>query len=309
MYYYCAYGLNIGSELRLPELATADAGGDVTIRLDPNARGLSQVSMVSGWLKLTRQEALLSLKKVGSFRIHSGRDVIITVEPTIDESLIRLYLLGVVMGALLYQRGKLVLHASSVEFDGYAVAFLANSGWGKSSIAAALLARGHAVLADDVTAVNLGAGRATVFPGIPLLKVNVDVSLSLGIDPKSLVFLHSTEIKRGLHVPQRNPMVPLALARIYVLAVDSDLKIKPLPPQEAMLELVRHTYPTRLLHPGDAIHFQQCAQLLRQVPIFSLSRSESLSALSDLARLVEGAQLGQHAHDPQGAEVQKECHD
>jgi hypothetical protein len=294
VFYYYAYGLNIGSELRLPELLTTEADCDIAIHLDPNARELSQIPAMSGWLKLTRQEAILSIEKVGSFQVRSGRDVIVTVEPAVDESLIRLYLLGVVMGVLLFQRGKLVLHASSVEIDGCAVAFLGNSGWGKSSIAAALHARGHGIVTDDVTAVNLGAGCATVFPGVPLLKVNADVSLTLGIDPKSLVFLHSAEIKRGLHVTQCNPTVPVPLARIYVLAHEGDLKIKPLLPQESMIELVRHSYPTRLLQRGDAIHFQQCAQLAREVPIFSLSRAESLSSLPELACLVDGTMLDKY---------------
>ena len=60
------------------------------------------------------------------------------------------YLLGPVLAFVLRLRGVVTTHASSVSVDGKAVAFIGPQGAGKSTTAAALLARGCNVLTDDV---------------------------------------------------------------------------------------------------------------------------------------------------------------
>ena len=67
---------------------------------------------------------------------------------------------------------------------------------------------------------------------------------------------------------------PLLLRRIYVLAEGQANEIEPLRPQEALVELVRHSYVARLLEAtGTASsHFLQCASLANRVPICRLKR-------------------------------------
>ncbi len=62
------------------------------------------------------------------------------------------YLLGPVLGRLLRLRGVTCLHASAVAFGEQAVAIVGPAGAGKSTTAAALALRGHAILSDDVVA-------------------------------------------------------------------------------------------------------------------------------------------------------------
>ena len=100
--------------------------------------------------------------------------------------LLRLYLLGPALALLLHQRGFLVLHASAVSLDGGVVAFLGHSGHGKSTTAATLHARGAAIVADDVVAVDLGApGGPAALPGFPLLKLWPDAVTALGENPRT----------------------------------------------------------------------------------------------------------------------------
>jgi serine kinase of HPr protein (carbohydrate metabolism regulator) len=65
---------------------------------------------------------------------------------------------------LLQQRGRLVLHASAVTVDLGVVAFMGGPGWGKSTMAAAMYARGHSIVADDVTAVRADKAHPVVHP-------------------------------------------------------------------------------------------------------------------------------------------------
>ena len=80
------------------------------------------------------------------------------------------YLLGPVLGILLRLRGVTCLHASAVAFGEKAVAFVGSEGAGKSTTAAALARRGHAVLSDDVVALAERNGIVLCAPGISLSK-------------------------------------------------------------------------------------------------------------------------------------------
>ena len=69
-------------------------------------------------------------------------------------------------------------------------------------------------------------------------------------------------------------------------------EIRTLDPRDAMGALIPHWYGARfgeelLRSLGLATHFEQCADLARNVPVRVLERTDSLEALPDVARLVE----------------------
>ena len=287
MFSYSAYGLSIGSALPLPELTAGEAAADVHVSLGRVARPPSEVA--NGYFHATAREARLFWEGVGTFLVRGGRKIVVDPAPAVEERVLRLFILGPALAMLLHQRGLLVLHASAVAIDGTAVAFLGGSGWGKSTTAAALHARGHGIVADDVTAVRLDTGRPTVSHGFPQLKLWPEaVVSSLGDDLEALPRLHPDLEKRARRVAHWFPSASLPLRRIYVLADGESQGSEPLRPQEALVELVRHSYVSRLLQEAEAsTHFLQCASVVKTVPICSLRRPRFLPALSDLARLVE----------------------
>lgn len=66
---------------------------------------------------------------------------------------------------LLTELGDLVLHAAAVEIGGSAVLFCGDTGRGKTTLALALARRGHAVLTEDGTSVDLSGGAPVAWPG------------------------------------------------------------------------------------------------------------------------------------------------
>jgi len=296
---YWAYGLEIQSALALPEFVAFGAGADVTIRCSRADCVPPDAEDRPWYIQVTREEALLFFRDVGVFRVREGREIRISRAPGTDDSRLRLYLVGTVMAVLLYQRGMLVLHASVVEIDGTAVAVLGTSGAGKSSIAAALHARGHRVIVDDVAAVDTTTGTARVVPAFPQLKLHPAVARSLGYDTESLLLLHPTEEKRGYRVSQAFGLAPVPLGQIYILAADANAGVETLQPGEALIELIRHSYPSRLLHSGGALHLHQCTDLARNVPIARLKKAPDPASLPYLAELVEEGLV----HDRQSARM------
>ncbi|HEY3128282.1 MAG TPA: hypothetical protein VGL91_02400 [Acidobacteriota bacterium] len=196
MPYYTAYGLRIRSFLFLPGLPSDEGPPDVDIRLGRlNRRPKALVK--EGCLRVSKNQALLSWQDVGAFLISDGREIIVYSSLETDDRLLRLFIVGPPLGILLHQREQLVLHASAVSIDGEIVAFLAGSGCGKSTIAAALHARGHGVVADDVLAADATRENPTVHSGFPQLKLWPKAATLLTDIPDNLPRLHPRFEKRA----------------------------------------------------------------------------------------------------------------
>jgi hypothetical protein len=283
-----AYGLGIQSSLALPELVVEEADVNVHVCLGANHR-LDLEDTKTDSARVTADDGYLSWKEVGIFHIRKGNEIVINPALGAAESVLRLFVLGPALALLLHQRGRLVLHASAVSIDGEAVAFLGGQGWGKSTTAGALYARGHAIVADDVVALNTDeASGRMVYPGFPQLKLWPEVAATLGDEPEKLPRLHPLHEKRAYSAARGFSTKPLALRCLYVLAEGAGAQVEDLEPQAAFLELVRHTYTARVLDIHRApSHFLQCANLAAKVPIRRLKSQRSLAALPGLATLVE----------------------
>jgi hypothetical protein len=293
VYSYIAYGLGIKSELTLPELDTGEAAADILLRLGKiDCKPLAIDSQGDGFWA-TKDEACRSLANVGTCLVRHGREIIVEPMPGVDERVLRLSILGPAFALLLHQRERFVLHASAVESAGEAIAFMGGSGWGKSTLAATLHARGCALVADDLTAIAVTPECSTVFPGFPQLKLWPEAVASLGEAPEALPQLHPEFDKRARRATQGFSHRLLPLRCIYLLQEGPRLAIEPLPPHEGLIALMPHWYGfrfgDRLLRVGAAAasHFRQCATLANNVNVRRLVRPRQLRGLSDVAQFVE----------------------
>ncbi|MCA1992897.1 MAG: hypothetical protein LDL41_12810, partial [Coleofasciculus sp. S288] len=127
MYLYKAYNLSIHSELPLPELIPTESLPDVVLRLGKLMNPEQRISNGGNYFRG-------KVEGLGMFLVQGGREIVIDPEPGIDEAVLRPLILGPILSVVLRQRGLLVLHASSFADKGEAVAFIAESGWGKSTL-------------------------------------------------------------------------------------------------------------------------------------------------------------------------------
>ncbi|MDJ0737549.1 MAG: serine kinase [Nostocaceae cyanobacterium] len=291
MFSYFAYGLGIQSDIPIPEFIEAEVGCDVTLTIESDRHltdYLPQAAIEQPLcLKLNREEAHFYVKDVGLFLVKEGNQIQIIPAPDVSSELLGFYLVGTIMGILLYQRGLLVLHASVVNINGSAVAFLGVSGEGKSSTAAAFHTHGYNMITDDVAPVNLGKQTATITPGFPQIKLGKEIATTLGYDFESLPLVHPSGEKRGYRPRQGFSVDPLPIRRIYVLNSSPEFSIEPLKPQEAVVELSRHSRPATLFHSPDAQHFFQCISLVQECTLYRLNRPRNLALLPDLVKIVE----------------------
>ena len=283
MYSYTAYELGIHSELPLPGLIAAkDISVDVVIsqrRFDKSEESAPRNS--NFFVGVTTG--------IGTFLVRSGEHIVVDPFPGVDDSLVRTILLGPIMAVLLRQRGLAVLHASGVGVNGGAIAFLGQSGWGKSTLAEAFYERGYGVVTDDLMAIRVDGSYPHVSPGYPSIKLFPDAAVFLGCDIGASEPLHSQTEKRIHFAASRFPQNALPLQQIYVLGVGERAEIEALEPREAFWELVRNSRAVSLLRDPDSRHkhLHHCARIAADVPTFRLRRRLALSALPELIGVLE----------------------
>jgi hypothetical protein len=290
VYRYWGYGLGIHSEAPLPELSQQESPRDITIRFASCARKPSAAANThfQAW-RIDGGIALCWLD-IGSFEVRNGADIVVEPVSTCSAEQLRLILLGPVLAVLLQQRGLLVLHASAVNTDSGVAAFLGWKGWGKSTLAARMHAMGHTLVSDDLLAVMLDAP-PSVHMGILQLKLWPDAAAAVGRNAAELPRLHPDYEKRGLRLDQGGPRRAAHLSHVYVLGFGNQLAIERIQLGEALLQLLPHWYCGRFGEPvssalGKATPLVQCAELVRQVPVFLLTRPSSLAMLEETALAV-----------------------
>ena len=300
MYRYIAYGLVITSDIPLPELLDAadnQAKGPrvpqenyVSIRFGAVKRPADHEPVGGPLLWARPSDACIYYETAGLFHIRGGREILVDIKPDADERLVRLFLLGPVLAILLHQRGLLVLHASAVSVKGQVAAFAAEKGEGKSTFAAAMHARGHPLLTDDLLPIDLRDPECLmVQPGFPQLKLMPEAAAQLTPQPEELPRLHPDFEKRAQVARHGFPRDPLPLSRIFVLESAENDSIDVIPPQQRFVELVRHSYLAQLLGvTGEAaVHFNQVVALAQRVPVLRLRRRRQIAALPEAASMVE----------------------
>lgn len=109
-------------------------------------------------------------------------------DPSAKADLVPEFLIASVPAFKLLLSGRAVLHASAVARDGKAIGILAQSGGGKSTIAAALCNHGFAPVTDDVLTLDWRGQTPCVQPGPTELRLR---SGSAALAP-SPVMSHST---------------------------------------------------------------------------------------------------------------------
>ncbi|MGA7933576.1 MAG: hypothetical protein WCA35_08515 [Kovacikia sp.] len=290
MFQYFAYGLGIHSKLRLPEFVQQASVCDVTVTLQPPSSNYADLSQPRKYLKVSPQETIVVIQNIAHFQVCQGREIIVTPFPQSEERLIQLCIAGSIIAILLYQRGfQVLLHASAIALKDQAVCFLGNSGDGKSSTAAALVAHGHRIVSDDVVPVLIEPLSVRVVPAYPQIKIGPEIAKAFGYSFDSLSFLHPCLGEYAYRAEANFSPDPLPFSRVYILNDSDELSIQVLPPQEAMVELIRHTYglsPFREALDANR-HFLSCIELLNHVVVCRLNRPRSIPLLSEVVRLIE----------------------
>lgn len=280
-----AYGLKLLSDLDLPELVgAAPEQGLPAIAVSEERLELSGAAVDSErvcYQVNSPSDVIVQWKHSGVLRAQSGSRLSHWMLPGVSPEAFRLFVLCQGLGVILQQRGLMVLHASAVEFEGHAIAFVGVPGQGKTTLAAAACAFGAKLLADDTVALSFdGEGAPTIHPafgGMRLCHDTVDALHLPAADSQSIPGTGKVLHRFG----DRFTPVARPLSRVYVLRDGPDLKMLPLFPGEALVQLCQHTY-GRLLIPHidrSMVHLRQASHLIQRGLVKAFCRPRNLRAL------------------------------
>jgi len=279
-YFYRLGGLFILSEFPLPGLAMLPPQTpDITIRLGipPFPDAMRDAREIEPGCLATPNEYLHTFPGIVTFYVHGGKEIV--VQPLDSSRLKELHslLYSVVFAVVCHRRGMVPLHASAVAVEGRIFGFLGRSGAGKSTLAAHLERRGYQVTADDLLLLNRSEqGVTRVTPCAPWLKLWEDAFDGIGKQTEGMEPIAGKDSKFVVPLPQGLPEEPLPLAALFVLEShgDSEIEITRLEPAAAVAKLILYVYPILLIHKlgQTAALFQQCAEVLKNVQVFTFSR-------------------------------------
>jgi hypothetical protein len=297
---YQAYGLEFHSSVPIPEMSEADsprchADGlpDVTISIGTVPDHLENPIIAGSAYETNSDQLLLRIKNVGHYLVSGGRTVVISPANDATSHEVRVFLLGTCLGAVLNQRGFLVLHASVIGTQQGAILFAGQSGAGKSTLLAELLARGHRMMVDDVCGVRFDdPARPVVVPSYPRTRLWASAAGRLSIDVRGLPRTRPSMDKYERQVPEQFWDREAPLSRLYHLtAADTDqLTITRLDPLEAFQTVLGNTYRDVMLLDGFGRrpeHFAMASNVARTAIVSRVIRPEDGFRLSGLADLIE----------------------
>ena len=199
--------------------------------------------------------------------------------------------LNQVMPLALSLHGKLVFHASAVEVNQRAVAFMAPAGRGKSTLAASFAASGYRFLSDDGLDLRIAEDQIEVRPSHPSIRLWRDSEEALVANHalRAPPVQYSSKARFLAGDKLRFCPVPLPLHRIYFLGDThvSRPEIEPLSPSRVVEELMRNSF---LLDIDEktvlAAHFDELVQLAGKKLYFWLNYPRKYQLLPEIRQAI-----------------------
>lgn len=292
---YKAFGLRISSEIPLPELIQTNldaADVDIEIIIDHLVKDKIELAESPYKHVVRENNVMYYIPNTAFYCVREGRTIAVSPMDDADEDLIRLYILGTCMSALLMQRGIYPLHGSAVAIHGRAYAFVGESGAGKSTLASAFMSQGYPLLSDDLIAVSLSEDdqSAYVIPSFPQQKLWQESLDQFGMTTSDYRSIYGRETKYSVPVTANYYADPLPLAAVIELVKTEEhqvgiLRITKL---NRLQTLYCHTF-RQFLIPRLGLmdwHFATSAAIVNQIDMFQLHRPANGFTTPQLVSLI-----------------------
>jgi len=259
---------------------------DITITLnDPSDRPESS-SPRSG------KDFFFSPKSGLDFRIYNGTNISIYRSAEIGDRDVTIFLIGSAWGVLCHQRGLLPLHCSAVASSSKAFAFIAQSGGGKSTLAASLCQCGYDHVCDDVAIIDAPKNGAVSLRAMPKgLKLWREATEALGLEPRELVTNDETIEKYYVDLPSASSSETLSLEAIYILNFDDDITEPQVTPvrgsillQNLYINIYRVEWVNQIGDPAKVL--SKIRRIAEETPVYQFSRPRALENLQASAEFL-----------------------
>ena len=290
---YRAFGLNIHSEVPLPNLSQIKGTPDIVIRYGKVPDKIPHAKIKGTQYQVGPGEFLLRINGVARYHVKDGKTILIQKESqAVDEEML-LILMDSIMGVLLFQRNVLPLHSSAVAVNEEGVLFMGTSGIGKSTIVTGFQKKGFPFLADDLCAVKINRnGEPRIVPGFPQGKLWDDTLKKMNIDRTKLRRARLDSDLEKYFIPFDNsPDLHPPVRSIFVLNTSNiqDFESEEVKGFDKANLLINYTYRPWLLEGlgGKENHFKQCARVAEAARVIKVTRPDHGFKLKELMDIIQ----------------------
>jgi hypothetical protein len=304
-YQYCVYGITVHSEipLALPELREGGLA-QVQIRTAPAAlfegaiQGVELQGDPDSWYQyafLPDGSTYARWQGVGEFLVTAdGTRIVCRPQQKSSAESFQVYMLGQALSFALVKQGFEPLHATVVVIEGKAVAFLGESGYGKSTMAASLLAAGYRLLTDDLLILRDTPEGLLAYPGPPRIKAFPKIARKFLGAQAARVRMNPDTRKLIIPLsPDHLCSVPVSLGAIYSIAPSAKTarakrpRIESITLRDAFLELVSHTFNYRIVNPARLQRqFLAYADIVDSMPVRKLHYPRVLGKIEQVHEMI-----------------------
>ncbi len=288
---YQAFGLTINSQISLQPLVQLDttiATPDISISLGNVSKdGLDQPNATYSFCQAAADELWLNIPDIARFHISRGSHIIVEPAANADLQSVKLYLLGSCLGAIMYQRHRLVIHGNAIRIGDECVIFAGVSGAGKSTLAGAFQQRGYQVLADDLAVID---EQGLVHPAYPQLKLWQDSTQKLALDNDDLDRIRLQISKFAVPIRDGFCDTALPVRAVYILNSHNEdtFELDTLTGMDKLNPLKHNSY-RRLYAEGMGLkkqHFAQCSKLAATIAVKRITRPNAGFKLDELVDFI-----------------------
>jgi hypothetical protein len=298
---YRAFGLALESSFALPGMTPLDEPLEAPLSLHlataadvgdhwtgTGAAALWETVMDGEPVSVSRGgggDHLIRFGDRASFWLSPGLDAILCAPGDSSRPAWQRFLLDTVLTCTSLLRGHEGLHASAVERGGGVVAFVTVSGGGKTSLAAELVARGAALVCDDILMLDRSGERLVAYPGPPVMNLPVRAGSTRVEALGEQLAVLGDEAWVAVRNAAREPHPPVAIV-LLERAPGRQTQIVGLSPSP--LPLLPHALGLGTTPERERQRFVTLSALAEQVSLYRLDADTSRSPQA-LADLVEAA--------------------
>lgn len=293
--HYKIFGLRIKSEILIPEVPVQTENyfdkEEVLILKGDLLSLWDDLSNANQYFVIRNNLVMFKINNIAIFLIQNGTEIVVSPLTDYEEDIVRLYLLGTCMGALLMQRRTFPLHGSAVAINGKSYLFVGDSGAGKSTLATEFLNRGFQLLSDDVIAISLQENNTPIVtPSYPQQKLWQESLSKFGMESNQLRSIYGRENKYCVPVHNQYFTEPLPLGGIFEIKKTKSeaIEVSKIEGMERFKVLSYNTYRNYLI-PGLGLHewhFKTSAKIINLIDLYQIVRPESIFSAQQLANII-----------------------
>ena len=297
MNYYKVYGLNVESEILIPELSILDntERSDVQVKISYGvvSEGIKESIRNGRISNYQKQDMWFHIENVATYHIYNGDTVIVEPCEVSDKQIMKVYILGSVLGMVLLQRNMVAIHGGAISINGKGCVFTGNKGAGKSTLTTALRQRGYKFVADDVASINMGDIHK-INPGFGYQKLCEDTMEKLGYDTTQYTPFRS-DFNMKYIVPALDSFVdeevPFeALFELNVGDVDK-VEIVEVTGIDKINNLIKNVFRIEMLYYSGGVnpeYMKKCIEIAKNIKFYRVTRPKDVFSVDEQISIIEG---------------------